>query len=307
MAPAPPPPALHLPYAPGPFRLALGLTTVPEAAWIEIDDRYPEQVSLRRRLVAKRRDEVLGRTVGSEAAMSELRDLLVAHLLGHYPHWFARRGAVLDNALDGTSLDLAGDPLEQVARLVQEDVCLLRPEPDGPVLIAAALCFPSRWRLAEKLGRPLAAIHDPVPGYAAALARPVDRFLSALAAGRIAQRLNWSVLDDPGLFQPTGHGRAAHDPSITPENAIARLNLRVERQTFRRLPRTGAVAFGIRVHVTPLASVVALPGEAARLAAAVRGLPPDMARYKSMSPFRDALLECLDRIAGRVDEPRRAP
>ncbi len=298
MLPAPPPPTLHLPYAPGPYRLALALTAAREAEWLEIDDRYAVQIAERRRLVAERRDEVLGRTPGSEPAITELRDTLVAHLATTYPHWFAREDDALRNALEGTTLDLTGDPLKQIAILAQEDFCLLRVGPDGPVLISAALCFPSRWRLGEKLGHPLTAIHDPVPGYAATLARPVDRFFSAIAAGRIAQRLNWSILDDPALFQPTGHGRGAHDPSIAPENAIARLNLRVERQTFRRLPETGVVVFGIRVHVTPLADLVAIPGEAARLAAAISGLSPELARYKSMAPFREALLGALDRGHG---------
>ena len=297
MVRAPPPPTRHLPYAPGAYRLALALTATRETEWLEIDDHYPAQIAERRRLVTERRDEVLGRMPGSEPAITELRDPLAAHLTPTSPHWFTRDANVLRNALDGTTLTRAGDPLEHIAVLTQEDFCLMRVDSAGPVLIAAALCFPSRWRLSEKLGHPLTAIHDPVPGYAATLARPVDRFFGAIAAGRIAQRLNWSILDDPALFQPTGHGRGAHDPSITPGNAIARLNLRVERQTFRRLPETGVVVFGIRVHVTPLAEVIAIPGEPARLAAALRGLSPAMARYKSMAPFRDALLASLDRHA----------
>ena len=42
---------------------------------------------------------------------------------------------------------------------------------------AAALCFPSRWRLQNKIGKPLSAVHAPVPHYADRLARPVDRFM----------------------------------------------------------------------------------------------------------------------------------
>jgi hypothetical protein len=48
------------------------------------------------------------------------------------------------------------------------------------------------------------------------------------------------------------------------------MRLRVERQTLRRLPRSGAIVFTIRVYMTPLAELG--PGEAGRLAAAIRGV-----------------------------------
>ena len=85
---------------------------------------------------------------------------------------------------------------------------------------------------------------------------------------------------------------------MTAANAGQTLFLRVERQTLRRLPRTEAVLFGIRVHVYPLASAVAVPDTAARLAEAVRALPEATLRYKSLLPIRQALLDWLDAKAG---------
>ena len=226
------------------------------------------------------------------AACAELRAVLAAHLAAHWPGWERPRSPPADH------------PLAEIGTWVAEDFCLMQPGPGGPVLIAAILCFPSRWRLAEKIGRPLIAIHAPVPTYAETLGRPVDRFMGAIKPGRLAVRYNWSVHEDPTLFQPTGHGRGAFDPSITPENAGERLWLRVERQTFRRLPESGVVVFGIRTHVTPLAEVIAVPGEAARLAAAVRGVPEELERYKSLMPFRAALLTYLDGETTELSDAR---
>ncbi len=283
------PPVLHLPYEAGPHRMALGLTAIAEADWLEHDSQTLPQIAERRRLLAERRADVLADTPGAEAACVELRDLLAAHL-----------------ATYGTapSPDPAEHPLAELCPWAAEDFCLIRPGPEGPVLIAAILCFPSRWRLSEKIGRPLMAIHQPVPTYAETLGRPVDRFMGALKPGRLAVRYNWSVHDDPTLYQPVGHGRGAYDPSITAENAGETLWLRVERQTFRRLPASGVVVFGIRTHVTPLGAVAALPGEAARLAAAVRGVPEELERYKSLMPFRAALLGYLDRRTMEVGDAR---
>jgi hypothetical protein len=278
------PPVLHLPYEAGPQRMALGLTAIPESAWLEHDSQTPPQIAERIRLLAERRADVLADTPGAEAACAELRAMLAAHLAIH------------------AAGDPAEHPLAEICGWAAEDFCLIRPEPEGPLLIAAILCFPSRWRLAEKIGRPLMAIHAPVPTYAQTLGRPVDRFMGALKPGRLAVRYNWSVHEDPTLFQPTGHGRGEFDPSVTAENAGEALWLRVERQTFRLLPETGVVVFGIRTHVTPLAEVVAVPGEAGRLAAAVRGVPVELERYKSLMPFRDALLGYLDRQTAEVPD-----
>jgi hypothetical protein len=68
----------------------------------------------------------------------------------------------------------------------------------------------------------------------------------------------------------------------------------------KRNGRLSIVAFVKRKHVTKLADVVAHPGEAAKLAQAVRALSEAMERYKSLLPFRTALLAYLDRVDTEV-------
>ena len=58
-----------------------------------------------------------------------------------------------------------GDPMGTLGHLVQEDLCLMEKRGEEHVLTAAVLCFPASWRLADKIGRPLEAIHVPVPEY----------------------------------------------------------------------------------------------------------------------------------------------
>ncbi len=289
---------IHLPFEAGPYRMAMGLVAVPEPEWFEIDTLYPAEIAERQRLLATRHADVFGAEPDSEQARAETLTMVVEHLTRVHHDWFARDGTTIHNRLTGERWDIpAHDPLELAGRLVQEDLCLIEASPDGPRLTAAVLCFPSRWRLHEKLGRPLAEVHEKVPFYGDRLARPVDRFMGHVRVGHVAARLNWSMLDDPSLFQPAGKWRTAHDTSITPHNAGDRLFLRVERQTVRRLPASGTVLFGIRVHVYPLGLGVTTPETAGRLAAAVRALPPETAHYKSLPMFQAALLAWLDRHA----------
>lgn len=297
MQPGLPPENVYLPFEPGPYRLAMGLTSVPDAAWFELDEHYPAQMQERTRLLLHRHDEVFAAQPVSNAARSETLDQVIANLVNYHPAWFTCTGDALHCRLTGETWNRAQppcDPLEVAGRLVQEDLCIVQQIDGIPVLTAAVLCFPSRWSLAEKLGRPLAEVHAPVPLYAERLAQPVDRFMQHVKEGHIAVRLNWSVLDESSLFQPTGKWRDAHNPGVTADNAGTTLFLRVERQTLRRLPRSDAVLFGIRVHVYPLAAVIGTRACATRLAAAVRVLPDATQRYKSLLPIRAALLGWLD-------------
>lgn len=292
-----PPEAVYLPFEPGPYRMAMALTTVPESAWFEIDDRYSDEMAEKQRLLGQRHHDVFAALPVSDAARRETLHEIVANLTAHFPHWFMRDGPTLCNALTGETWDLVVppcDPLELAGRLVQEDLCIIQHGDDGPIFTAAVLCFPSRWRLHEKLGKPLAAVHGPVPHYAERLATPVDRFMARVKPGHIASRLNWSVLDNPALFQPTGKWREQPNTVVTPDNAGQLLYLRVERQTLRRLPCSGAILFGIRVHSFPLARAIATEADAARLAEAVRALPEATVHYKSLRAYGPALLAWLD-------------
>lgn len=295
------PPPRHLPFEAGPHRLAMGLRALKPAEWIEIDGRRVADLAEKRRLLADRPADVTAALPGSEVAAAEARARLAEALATHHPTLFRLEGGVLHDpegrawALD----DPARAPLDMAGRWVQEDLCLMERQPQGWVLTAASLCFPNRWRLADKLGRPMGAIHTPVPGYAARLEAPVDRFFDKLAADRGVWRLNWGVQADAALFQPTGHNAGeAEGADVTPQTAPDRLVLRVERQTLVRLPASGAIVFGIRTHVHPLRAVIGGDAAtAARLAAAVRALPPEMTAYKSMTGFRAALLTWLDATA----------
>jgi hypothetical protein len=229
---------------------AMGLNALDPEDWLWIDERFAAETAERSRLIAERTDKVHAMLPEAETAALELFAMVEGFM--------AARG--VHSTRDSADMP----PLMRLGMLAQEDFCLMQRRPDGAyALTGALLCFPQHWHLHQKLGRPLAEIHAPVPGFAARLGGPVERFFANLRVERPVWRANWGLVESPALFHP---GKREPIPDLSPENAGERLWLRVERQTLRRLPETGAVVFTIRTLLEPLARTVRRPGAAAAMA-----------------------------------------
>jgi hypothetical protein len=279
----------------GRYRLAMGLTPLSGEGWLAPDAELRETLVQKGRLLTTRHGDVFRSLPEAEPAAIELLALLATHLPHHFPAVYRRDGERLLNGATGEKWDLEAaplHPLDLAGRLVAEDLCLMQESERGYRLTGATLCFPNRWRLADKLGQPLQAIHEPVPGYAPALDRPVGHFFSALKPDHVVGRVNWGIADDPALFQPIGRDA---DGAIDAEDAGQALWLRVERQTLRRLPQSGAVLFTIRTEVTRLDHVIRSRDDAADLAGAIRDMSPATRTYKHLTDVTPTLLAWLDR------------
>jgi dimethylamine monooxygenase subunit A len=148
--------------------------------------------------------------------------------------------------------------LGQAARTVWEDLCVLLPDDDGCYrLVGGAVAFPTDWRLPDKLGLELTAIHAPIHGYAEQLSGGVDHFMRMLAPGAIYGRANWFVVPSDDLRWLPEDDTAARFAHVNADNAGETLFVRCERQTLRRLPETGAILFTIGIDVVPLGTLSA--------------------------------------------------
>ncbi len=292
----------YRPFLDGPWRLAMGLKALDLSDWIEIDETFAAQLAERGRRLDQQRTEVFQALPESLLGQAEVLTLLLDHLPGCFPEVYRRAPDAIENLVTGErfALDLAAwrdAPLELAGRLVQEDLCLMRRSEHGYRLSAAVLCFPSNWRLADKLGRPLDLIHAPVPGFGERLAVPVERFFAGLQVERPVWRANWTLSDTPELFHPPGHRRQSKP--VAAGRVGEQVWLRIERQTLRRLPHTRDVLFTIRTYVEPLAQVIDTPATARALAERLRELPDAMAAYKGVAPIRAPLLAWLESQAAQ--------
>ncbi len=290
-----------LPFDGKPHRWTMGLRTLDPSTWFLLDEHYETELAERRRLLTEQREAVFQVLPEAEAAGKEVLEQVLAFLTEHHPASFSWDGTCFQNHRTGEEWDLQHPtqaPLELAGRLVQEDLCVMQPHADSGEyhLTAACLCFPTRWRLAEKLGQPMSVIHGPVPGYAEQLNAPVNRFLERLTPERSLWRYNWSLNEDPTLFQPGTSETSGTDPALTAENAGEQVWVRVERQTLRRLPRTQAVLFTIRILQQPVSQLNS--EDAGRLAQTLRQWPEELRAYKSFDVYGDAMLAYLDQQSG---------
>ncbi|MBL4813000.1 MAG: DUF3445 domain-containing protein, partial [Rhodobacteraceae bacterium] len=158
---------------------------VGEASWLATDDAFEAQRVEKARLLVRSRSAVLAQLPEAEAASHELLELVIAE-----------RGTVPERLVEDPA------PLAQLINYAQEDFCILQRDADEHVLVAALLCFPASWKLAQKIGHPLTRIHVPVPGYEEQIAQRVQRLFDGVQVGRPIWRANLLQYDDPALFQP---------------------------------------------------------------------------------------------------------
>ncbi|GJE84791.1 hypothetical protein PsYK624_008670 [Phanerochaete sordida] len=225
-----------------------------------------------------------------------------------------------------------GDPLTVASLLVQEDLAIMLEGTDGRYYLqGGAILIPGMWRLRDKIGMSLDDIHlsGTVPQFERKLQPSMARFFRRMPVARPVVRNNYSfqvvaprahadaedpdelawartmkgdedvAAGEPGFLRAEypgvdGAHAAAHDLAdcSAPVDPSC-VRLRVERQTLRRLPRTGAIVFTIRVYLTPLEELVQEPDVPGRLASAIRSWPEDVARYKARSVF-ESILGYLD-------------
>ncbi len=266
----------HAPWAEAPSDFAIGLRPIPAQAWLEGGEADP--AARKDPLFAAHRSLVWAETDGSRPGQSEVLALVAA------------AGAPAEPRPDLP-------PLYAAARAVADDLCLMEKRGGDWTLAALSLSAGTFFTAAEVIGKPLGALHAPVPGFSGRFLPRVARIFDALGADTVLERRNWTVMAGDDLFAPDGAAIRARVGGLAPEAAAGTLHIRVERQTLRRLPASGGLAFGIRIWRHPLADLDAEPRRRAAFARAWRDAPADFRAYKRLAAY-DSLVEAYLRARG---------
>lgn len=324
--------------------LRAGLKRLPDQTWFLVEDparhRFVHELGLKRRHFDEqqqgtRKEPAFVQESESIAAQAEVLELFCHYLPKRYPDYYEYSSpSDSDDPKSGPSItvkplqktfllkDYKDKPLELCARIVQEDLILIRPprptDSSTAYHMAAAAVVFSFQGLTEKLGRSIEFIHAPVPGFERQLRKTLELFFGKML--KVTQPLwrnNWVVTPESGgqIDNPNYGTEAAdatrklQDPtqsdgtntSRPTAEELQRMFLKVEYQTIRRLPRSGYLLFTVKMMVDRLQELEKVPHAAACLVKSIRGMSPAMRAYKGIGDGEDAtyqaIVEYLDVIA----------
>lgn len=268
-----------------PFRLNMGLRSLDDALWIEDGGDLHHQIQERVALAEESRDVVYQELPGYRPAIEELISRIAKNLSDfHHDVYEVTRDSVT-YLPENFTVDLsAPDVLLKLASIIGEDLVVLARENNEWKIVAGAVLFPSRWKLSEKIGKGMDAVHTPVPGFAEALAPYMTATFDKITADRPVWRKNWSLHSTADLHQPT----TIHAPA-TPENYW----WRTERQTLTRATCGEFLYFTIRNRAEPLSWITESPESAELFAQTLESLLPETIEYKGLVSDHQKIIDYL--------------
>ncbi len=262
----------YLPFLDGPAVMAPKLRPIDEGAWLLPDTEAEAWLADKRRLMDSERDKVFAQAGDwANDAAEEAAGLVLS----------AQSSAPLEAAFF--------TPIERAASTVSDDLCVMVPRGGQFVLGAASLCAPTFWSLNENIGKPLSGLHSLLPQGGAELSSRINRIFEGLQAGPVLERFNWTVQLSGEWFTPSSTPMKRALAEFEVIDAASDLFLRVERQTIRKLPETGAVLFTIRICVDPLPPILADRQVKELFAQAWQSTAEDVAAYKGWPHYQHAI------------------
>ena len=285
----------YRPFLAGAPRFAPGLNPIPEALWLRPDPEHDANMANRATVL-----QAHGGDNAGDAARWDAQSLPAQAEALH----------LIEMALDRRAPDKAMGmhaPILRAGALLADDLVVMERRGEEWRATALLLTAPTFFSAAEAFGRNLFAIHEPVPGNAPSLtsiglAARVTALFDRLPDDSVLQRFNWTLQCGDARYTPDGAVHRALAAALGPEAAARELYLRVERQTVRRLPQTGAVLFTIRIALDPVRTLA--PDVRAALATAWREADAEARAYKKWAAL-DAAAEIAFAWSGATAERKR--
>ncbi|MVM29077.1 DUF3445 domain-containing protein [Spirosoma sp. HMF4905] len=303
-----------LPYFPFSHAFDHRMGTAPLQAHellIEVDDEYRHEIALKRDLLAQDLRYYFQALPATELAQWDVLERVLTETAKRYPqyfsltqtgdqwHWQNNLLAEEFHFIFGDAGTLPQAPLDWVGRQVQEDLLIL--SADGTAaLVAGQLCFPNGWCMDDKIGQTFLGIHRPAPTMVQPTMQAAHKLLEHIPAHRPIWRASWNFkitdqLDLSTKYSAGYNNELAHlAPTLTSSTVGDQIFIRIERQTFSRLPRSGAILFGIHTYQNTLANEAADIDHAKKILGTLQTTPRDMLDYKAITPFESAMLHFLE-------------
>ena len=261
-------PARYFPVSAAPLKMAAGLRRFgTDFGQGERDQRYFQLDGERAAYLAAKRAAPPARhaLAGDDADAQAARDAGIAWLRDT----LRREAPAVLAEVDGDKS--ARDPLDAIARHVQEDIAILAAGDDYTGrTVALDVRFPSGWRPERLAGASFAGLHAPVPGFLDNEAAARSMVMAMVERGPYV-RFVWALSPDAQLD---------HHPEAVRAAGPVDFQLRVERQVTVPLPHARASVFLIRTYLYPIGGRTA--AQQATLLTAVAVMSDEVRAYKGI-------------------------
>ncbi|KZS91046.1 hypothetical protein SISNIDRAFT_414539 [Sistotremastrum niveocremeum HHB9708] len=246
----------------------------------------------------------------NDDACGELLEILVDWLPKRYPTLFesidCEGGGIWNKVTDEKFEKIDGrsgvDALMVISRLVQDDFLMAKEREDGHVYFTGGLVgFPGFYLLSEKINLSLHDTHAPVPQFNEKLLLSVERTLKRFTPDEPFERTSWEIVDDRQLHF---HAIASLESGKQlPEELHPKdLWFRVDHQTFRKLPRSNGIIFGVHPIMKRLEDFEDSPLVPALLAKIHEDSSKILMDYKVAPAYQERLMPYLKEMTTRQIE-----
>ncbi|RYG47576.1 DUF3445 domain-containing protein [bacterium] len=283
--------------APGlkPFGTDFGNGEMDRQAFPRTDD-MGQFLENKRRTLRERRGKYARAFQLDRAVEAAAARLIAGRLAVEHPDRFrvASNDGELSLSLDDTTWELPtrgdGASLDLLARLVAEDLAVVRRDGDIDWTAYLHVCAPSHWAPEDKIGRSFFETHDSIPGFERVNAASKG-LLKAMVESGPWVRFTWGPESDDRLNHhpepPAGEDPASWNGRIFRD----RFWVRWERQTLWPLPEVDAALFTIRVG--SVSDEELTQAERAALADALQSMTPAAREYKGLTAGYERLLRLV--------------
>jgi dimethylamine monooxygenase subunit A len=220
------------------------------------------------------------------------------HRDGDRWRWINRPLGIDDTFTFGDTTTLPYGPMEYITRQAQGDFCILDQRDGNLWMDAGMVTTQADWSLDFDIGMNFMEWHGPVPlAHEMGVFDRALKFMLNLRQGQPVRRFNWTMTINPRLdTSPENYHKWGTDRmSVTPDNVGQKVHLRVELQSFWRLPRSNAIVFPIRCYLIKLEEMVTIPKWGRRLHRVLRDLPPELIDYKGLTRWRPLAIDYLSK------------
>lgn len=292
--------AKYYPFNGSKNRLRLGLASIPASDWIQYDDDFSNRIFEKKELICNQRKRIIQHTEGSEDAQNELLQNILSYISEFKNDLFTVNQTSVISHVENNEYQFKKykyNPLELISYLTPDDFCLLEKFNDDYRLTAASVCSPTYWELSEKMGCPLKDIHAPIPNLENSIGRMIRHFLSNLKMDDLFQRSNWFLTTNPNLPLFKDNDELSDNiEELNSHNIENKLFLRSERQSFKKLPITENIVFGINIYVSPMSLVKTHTNIAEDLLIAIDTMNTDQKTLLGIHSYEKLLVDYLHSV-----------